>query len=212
MTRQKRAAFLVERLPAIYPTAHCELDYNSPLELLVATILSAQSTDRQVNKTTPSLFAAFPTVVAYAAATSEQIEHYIKSLGLFRNKAKNINAAASDIVSKHGGVVPRTLAELTALAGVGRKTANVVLGNAFGIDEGIVVDTHVMRLSQRLKLTTKKDAVKIESDLIKIIPRSHWTVFSHWLIWHGRRRCFARSPDCAGCELTDLCPSAEKIS
>ena len=207
MTRSERAALLIERLAKIYPNAHCELHFSTPLELLIATILSAQCTDVQVNKVTPALFAAFPTAAAYAAATTEEMEHQIRAIGLFRNKAKNIRAAARDIVEKHGGEVPRTLAELIALAGVGRKTANVVLGNAFGIDEGIVVDTHVDRLSHRLKLTTKSDVRKIENDLMKLIPRQHWTLFSHWLIWHGRRRCTARNPDCPNCELADFCPS-----
>ena len=211
MTRSERAAILLERLPKIYPTAHCELNFSSPLELLVATILSAQCTDVQVNKVTPALFVKFPNVAAYAAATQDEMENQIRAIGLFRSKAKNIRAAARDIIEKHGGEVPRTLGELVNLAGVGRKTANVVLGNAFGLDEGIVVDTHVTRLSHRLKLTHKKDAKKIESDLVKLIPRSVWTVFSHWLIWHGRRRCTARSPQCKLCELADFCPSARSF-
>lgn len=210
MTRSERATLLIGRLPQIYPTAHCELDFSTPLELLVATILSAQCTDKQVNKVTPALFAAFPTAADYAAATQEQVENFVKTTGFFRNKAKNIRAAAQDIVEKHGGEVPRTLGELITLAGVGRKTANVVLGNAFGLDEGIVVDTHVTRLSRRLHLTQKKDAEKIEADLVRLIPRPHWTIFSHWLIWHGRRRCTARNPDCPACELADLCPGAGK--
>ncbi|HEX8372055.1 MAG TPA: endonuclease III [Chthoniobacterales bacterium] len=211
MTRSQRAALLVERLPQIYPDAHCELRFSNPLELLIATILSAQCTDVQVNKVTPALFAAFPTAADYAAASQEAVEHYVKSTNFFRNKAKSIRSAARDILDKHGGEVPRTLGELVTLAGVGRKTANVVLGNAFGLDEGIVVDTHVARLSSRLKLTTKKDAEKIESDLVRLIPRPHWTVFPHWLISHGRRICTARSPKCSQCELADLCPSAGKV-
>ena len=211
MTRTERAAILLARLPKIYPAAHCELNFSTPLELLVATILSAQCTDVQVNKVTPALFAAFPTAAAYASATQEQVENLVKTTGFFRNKAKNIRAAARDIVEKYDGEVPRTLGELVTLAGVGRKTANVVLGNAFGLDEGIVVDTHVTRLSHRLKLTHKKDAEKIESDLVKLIPHQYWTIFSHWLIWHGRRRCTARSPQCELCELADFCPSARKF-
>jgi endonuclease III len=165
MTRLERVELLLEQLPQIYPDAHCELHFASPLQLLVATILSAQCTDVQVNKVTPTLFAAFPDAAAYAAATQEEMEYAIRAIGLFRNKAKNIRSAAQDIVQKHGGEVPHTLAELIALAGVGRKTANVVLGNAFGLDEGIVVDTHVARLSQRLRLTRHLDAGKLENDL-----------------------------------------------
>ncbi len=211
MTRQKRATLLVERLAQLYPDAHCELRFSNPLELLIATILSAQCTDVQVNKITPALFAKFPTAAEFAHASQEEIEALVQSTGFFRNKAKNIRAAAQDIVENHNGEVPQTLGELITLAGVGRKTANVVLGNAFSLDEGVVVDTHVTRLSFRLKLSTKKDAEKIESDLMRLIPREHWTIFSHWLIAHGRRICVARSPRCSQCELADLCPSAGRI-
>ncbi|MEO7934208.1 MAG: endonuclease III [Chthoniobacterales bacterium] len=211
MTRPERAALLVERLPRLYPDAHCELVFADPLQLLVATILSAQCTDVQVNKITPALFAAYPTAADYAAANPLELESLVQSTGFFRNKAKNIRLAARDIVEKFGGDVPRTLGELVTLAGVGRKTANVVLGNAFGLEEGIVVDTHVTRLSTRLRLTTKKDAEKIESDLIRLIPRGKWTLFPHWLIAHGRRICTARNPKCTLCELADLCPGAGKI-
>ena len=208
MTRSKRAKAVIERLARLYPDAHCELDFANPLQLLIATILSAQCTDVQVNKITPALFAAYPTARDFAAANPLELESFVQSTGFFRNKARNIQLAARDIVEKFGGEVPRTLAELITLAGVGRKTANVVLGNAFGLDEGIVVDTHVTRLSLRLRLTRMKTAEKIESDLIRLIPRIHWTVFSHWLIAHGRRICVARNPRCHQCELADLCPSA----
>jgi endonuclease-3 len=164
-----------------------------------------------VNMVTPALFRKHRTAASYAAAPQEQLEEEIRSTGFFRNKAKNIRAAAAEIVEIHGGHVPDAMEALTALPGVGRKTANVVLGNAFGKNEGVVVDTHVARLSNRLKLTRHIDPEKIESDLMKIIPRQRWAVFSHWLIWHGRRRCFARKPDCAGCEVQRLCPSAFKI-
>jgi len=211
MTRQERADALVKALARVYPTAHCELVFSNPLELLVATILSAQCTDKRVNQVTESLFRHYRTAEDYARTTQEELEEAIHSTGFYRNKAKNIRAMAADLVSKHGGNVPKTMEELTALAGVGRKTANVVLGNAFGKNEGVVVDTHVARLSQRLGLTKATTPEKIEADLMKIIPREDWTNFSHWLIWHGRRRCFARNPDCAGCEVQALCPSAFKV-
>ncbi len=211
MTRAERARQLVELLPRIYPDAHCELDFKTPLQLLVATILSAQCTDKRVNLVTPALFQRYRSARDLADAKPEELEKAIQSTGFFRNKAKSMRAAAAALVEKHGGKVPQTMAELHALPGVGRKTANVVLGNAFQKDEGIVVDTHVTRLSQRLGLTKQQDAVKIEDDLMRLIPRKHWTNWSHWLIWHGRRRCFARKPDCPGCELRALCPSANRF-
>lgn len=210
MTRGERADELVRRLPEIYPDAHCELDYTNPLELLVATMLSAQCTDKRVNIVTKELFKRCRKVEDFAEIPQEELESIIHSAGFYRSKAKNIRAMAGQLIEKHGGEVPRTLEELAALPGVGRKTANVVLGNAFGLDEGVVVDTHVTRLSNRFGLTKHKDAVKIEQDLIKLIPRNHWTDFSHWLIWHGRRRCYARKPNCPECELQDICPSAFK--
>lgn len=210
MTRAERAAALVEALPRIYPDAHCELDHTNPLELLVATILSAQCTDKRVNIVTKELFRVCRSAADYVALPQEQLEELVKTTGFFRAKAKNIKSCCTDLVAKHGGKVPRTMEALTALAGVGRKTANVVLGNAFHINVGVVVDTHVQRLSTRLGLTKQTDPVKIEQDLIKLIPQPQWTLFSHWLIWHGRRRCFARKPDCPGCELRGLCPSADK--
>lgn len=207
MVRAERARQVLKRLAATYPEAHCELNYSNPLELLVATILSAQCTDKRVNLVTADLFRKYRTAADYAATGQEEMEAAIRSTGFYRNKAKNIRAMAADLVKHHGGQVPESMAELQVLAGVGRKTANVVLGNAFGKDEGIVVDTHVARLSQRLKLTRHRDPVKIEKDLMKVVPQKRWTILSHWLIWHGRRRCTARNPDCAGCELGDLCPS-----
>jgi endonuclease-3 len=211
MTRSDRAKQLVEVLPGIYPEAHCELDFKTPLQLLIATILSAQCTDKRVNLVTPALFVRYRTAADFAAAPPAALEKAIQSTGFFRNKTKSIRAATAAIVQEHGGQVPQTMAELHALPGVGRKTANVVLGNAFHKDEGVVVDTHVARLAQRLGLTSEQDPEKIERDLMKLIPRAHWTNWSHWLIWHGRRRCFARKPDCANCELLRLCPSGQKF-
>lgn len=209
MTRAQRAAELIAVLPEIYPGAHCELDFKNPLQLLVATILSAQCTDKRVNLVTPALFAKYRTARAYAHSDSAELEAEIRSTGFFRSKTKSIRAAAAAIEQEHAGRVPDTMEALNALPGVGRKTANVVLGNAFGKNEGIVVDTHVARLSQRLQLTRETDPEKIERDLMKVVPRAHWTMWSHWLIWHGRRRCFARKPDCANCEILRLCPSGK---
>jgi endonuclease III len=211
MTRSERANQLVEAFPGIYPEAHCELDFKTPLQLLIATILSAQCTDKRVNMVTPALFARYRTAADYARAKPAELEKAIQTTGFFRNKTKSIRAATAAIEKKHGGKVPQTMAELHALPGVGRKTANVVLGNAFHKNEGIVVDTHVVRLSQRLGLTTQQDPEKIERDLMKLIPQKQWTNWSHWLIWHGRRRCFARKPDCENCELFRLCPSGKKF-
>ncbi len=189
-----------------YPEAHCELNYTNPVELLLATILSAQCTDRQVNLVTARLFARYRSAQEFANAPLAELEQAVKSTGFYRNKAKNIQACCRKLVERHGGEVPRTMDELTALDGAGRKTANVVLGNAFNLNVGVVVDTHVSRLSQRLGLTRQKTPERIEADLMKLVPREQWTLFSHWLIWHGRRRCEARKPDCAGCELKELCP------
>jgi endonuclease-3 len=209
MTVRERVAQLLEVWPEVYPDAHCELDFKNPLELLIATILSAQCTDKRVNMVTPALFKKYRTAADYAKAPQPELERAIRSTGFFRNKAKSIRAATSTIDKKFGGKVPDSMEELRELPGVGRKTANVVLGNAFGKNEGIVVDTHVARLSQRLGLTKQKDAEKIERDLIKLVPREHWTNWSHWLIWHGRRRCYARKPDCGHCEVFRLCPSGK---
>ena len=203
-----RTAELIGRLRQAYPDAHCELNFSNPLELLIATILSAQCTDKQVNLVTADLFRKYRSAADFAGADPEQFAQDIRRIGLFRNKAKNIQATCRMLLERHGGEVPRTLPELTALAGVGRKTANVVLGCAFGLNEGIVVDTHVGRLSARLGLSGATDPVKIEADLMPLVPREHWALFSHLLIWHGRRRCPARSPDCAACEVAALCPGA----
>ncbi|MEO8429417.1 MAG: endonuclease III [Verrucomicrobiota bacterium] len=198
-------------LESTYPNAHCELNFTNPLELLIATILSAQCTDKQVNIATGPLFKKYRTAADYATADVREIESDIKRIGLYRNKARNIQACCRQLGECHGGDVPRTMDELTQLEGVGRKTANVVLGNAFGISHGVVVDTHVLRLSGRLGLTQEKTPAKIELALQKLVPQEQWTIFSHWLIWHGRRRCFARNPDCAHCEIARLCPSAGKL-
>jgi endonuclease-3 len=211
MKARERVAQLVEIWPQVYPGAHCELDFRNPLELLVATILSAQCTDKRVNMVTPQLFKKYRTAKDYATAPPTQLENAIKSTGFYRNKTKSIRTAMRVIAAEHNGKVPDTMEKLRALPGVGRKTANVVLGNAFGKNEGIVVDTHVTRLSQRLGLTKHKDAEKIERDLMKLVPREHWTDWSHWLIWHGRRRCYARRPDCSQCEVFQLCPSGKKF-
>ena len=202
---------IIAGLEAAYPDAHCELNYGTPLELLIATILSAQCTDKQVNLVTPELFKRYPAASDYAKADRPALERAINRLGFFRNKAKSIQACCQALVERHGGAVPRSMEELTQLAGVGRKTANVVLGNAFNINEGIVVDTHVARLSQRLGLTATDDPVKIEAELVKRVPRDKWTLFSHLLIWHGRRRCYARNPDCEKCEVFQLCPTGPKL-
>ena len=204
--KTERTQKIIAALHATYPDAHCELDHKNPLELLIATILSAQCTDKQVNIVTTELFKKYRTAADYANATPAEFEQDIRRIGLFRAKAKNIQACCRALIDKHSGEVPRTMEELTALGGVGRKTANVVLGNAFNINVGVVVDTHVGRLSNRLGLTKQTSAEKVEQDLQKLVPREQWCLFSHLLIWHGRRRCAARSPDCAGCEIALLCP------
>jgi endonuclease-3 len=208
---EERARLLISVYERIYPDAHCELDYDTPLELLIATILSAQCTDKRVNIVTKDLFKRCRSARDYAAIPQAELEKIIQSTGFFRAKAKSIRACCAEVVARYRGAVPETMEELTALAGVGRKTANVVLGNAFQQREGVVVDSHVARLSGRLGLTRQITAEKIEQDLMAIIPREHWTIFSHYLIWHGRRRCLARRPDCAGCEVQKLCPSAFKF-
>ena len=209
MKKSELARELLVRLPAIYPNAHCELDYTNSLELLVATILSAQCTDKRVNMVTKDLFVRCRTAADYANISQEDLESIVRSTGFYRNKAKNIRAMGAALIAKHGGDVPSTLEELAALPGAGRKTANVVLGNAFNKNEGVVVDTHVSRLSQRLGLTKFTDPIRIEQELIKLFPRDSWTLLSHWLIFHGRRRCPARKPDCPNCELRDNCPTAQ---
>jgi len=189
-----------------YPDAHCELTYVDPLQLLIATILSAQCTDKRVNIVTKDLFKTFRSASDFADAPIAKLEQVIKTTGFFRNKAKNIQNCCRRLVEQHGSQVPRTMEELIQLGGVGRKTANVVLGNAFNVVVGVIVDTHAMRLSHRLGLTKEKTPEKIEQDLMKLLPRSHWLLFSHWLVWHGRRRCYARKPDCVNCEVKKFCP------
>ena len=205
-----RTGRIIRKLQAAYPQARCELNYSNPLELLVATILSAQCTDRQVNIVTESLFKKYRSARDYAEAPAAELEGDIRRIGLYRNKARNIKAACQALVEQHGGDVPRTMKDLTALAGVGRKTANVVLGNAFGINDGIVVDTHVARLSRRLGLSAQAAPDKIEADLQRLVPQKDWMLLGHWLIWHGRRRCGARSPDCENCEIQADCPAGRK--
>ena len=207
-----RCAEVLRKLDAAYPDAHCELNHTNPLELLIATILSAQCTDKQVNIVTAELFKKYKTAADYANAPLPQLEQDLRAIGLFRNKAKNIKACCLTLLERHGGNVPATMEELVQLGGVGRKTANVVLGNAFNINEGVVVDTHVARLSGRLDFTRETKPEKIEAALQALVPREQWTMVSHWLIWHGRRRCFARNPDCPGCEVKELCPSAFRVS
>ena len=204
--KKARATKIIAALQKVYPEAHCELNFSNPLELLVATILSAQCTDKRVNIVTVELFKKYRTAADYADAKLPELEQAIKTAGFYRNKAKNIQAAARSIVEKHGGKVPNTMEELVELGGVGRKTANVVLGNAFDVQLGIAVDTHVARLSFRFGFTNDTDPVKIEETLMKLVPQKQWTLVSHVIIWHGRRRCFARKPDCKNCEILKLCP------
>jgi endonuclease III len=205
---KRQAAEVLNRLLAEYPDAHCALDFRNPFQLLVATILSAQCTDKRVNLVTPAVFKKYPTPQAMARARPRELEDLIKSTGFFRNKTKSLIGMASAVTEAYGGEVPDTMEALTKLPGVGRKTANVILGNAFGKNEGIVVDTHVTRLSQRLGLTRAKTAEKIEASLTPLFPRDRWTILSHLLIEHGRRVCVARSPRCNECVLADICPSA----
>lgn len=200
-----RARRILRTLAKLYPDAKCALEYRNPLELLIATILAAQCTDVRVNLITPALFARYPTAKDFAEADQNELETMIQSTGFFRNKAKSIRACCRQIVEKHGGVVPRTMAELVSLPGVGRKTANVVLGNCFAVP-GIPVDTHVGRLSRRLGLTAEVDPVKVERDLMALIPKKEWTMFSHRMIYHGRQVCHARKPKCDACPLADMCP------
>jgi endonuclease-3 len=202
----ERTQKIISALQRTYPNAHCELNFSNPLELLVATILSAQCTDKRVNLVTAKLFKKYCSAKDFADAPLAEIEEAVKSTGFFRNKAKNIKTCCAALVEKFSGEVPRTMDELHALAGVGRKTANVVLGNAFNINLGVVVDTHVTRLTNRLGLAKGTDAVKLEQELMKLVPQNEWARFSHWLIWHGRRRCAARNPDCENCEIKKLCP------
>jgi len=204
--KKRRTKRIVAGLDKVYPAAHCELIHANPLELLIATILSAQCTDKRVNIVTEKLFKKYRSARDFSGADISRLENDIRPTGFYKNKARNIKSACADIVEKHGGQVPQTMEELIQLGGVGRKTANVVLGNAFGINVGVVVDTHVARLSFRLGLTKNSAPEKIERDLMALVPQKKWALFSHLLIWHGRRRCFARKPDCAHCEVLKLCP------
>jgi endonuclease-3 len=205
-----RIAEILKRLDQLYPNVTCALAHKSAWELVVATILSAQSTDVNVNRVTPELFRKYPTVEAFAALTPEQLEPDVRSTGFFRNKSKSVVGAAKKIVADFGGQVPDDMEKLLTLPGVARKTANVVLGSWFGKAEGVVVDTHVHRISRRLELTTENDPVKIEQDLMKVIPREKWILFSHQIIWHGRSLCPARKPKCADCPLENLCHAGDK--
>ena len=207
----RRIAKLIAKLKKAYPDAGCALTHGNPLRLLVATILSAQCTDKRVNVVTKTLFKKYKTPADYASASQEALENEIRSTGFFRNKARNIRGACAKIISDFDGQVPRTMAQLLTLPGVARKTANCVLGNAFGLAEGVVVDTHVIRLSGRLGLTKHTEPVKIERDLMAVVPPEEWILFSHLLIFHGRATCSARKPDCDNCCLAKLCPSAGKV-
>jgi len=206
--RRARAAEVYDLLQAEYPDAHCELDHESPFQLAVATILSAQTTDVRVNMVTPALFLRFPDAEALANAPQEEVEELVRSTGFFRNKASNIIGFARGLMADHGGEVPADMDALAALPGVGRKTANVILGNAFGINGGVVVDTHVKRLSRRLGFTQETTPEKVERDLMEIFPTERWTMLAHLLIWHGRRVCEARRPRCEECVVSRLCPSS----
>jgi endonuclease III len=205
---ETRVTSILDGLEDLYPDVECELDRDSPFQLLCATILSAQCTDDRVNQVTPALFAKFPNAAAMARAPLPALEKMIRSTGFFRQKAKNLKGTAQAIVAEHRGQVPRTLADLTRLPGVARKTASVVLGTAFGLAEGIVVDTHVQRLAMRLGLTRATDVKKIEQDLMQVVAPERWIRFSHQMIWHGRRICYARKPDCHACPIAPFCPSA----
>jgi len=206
----ERVSEILRRLDQLYPEVTCALTHSSAWELLVATILSAQSTDANVNRVTPELFRKYPTVEAFAALTPEQLEPDVRSTGFFRNKSKSVVGAAKKIVADFGGQVPDEMDKLLTLPGVARKTANVVLGSWFKKAEGVVVDTHVHRISRRLELTTNDDPQKIEQDLMRIIPRDKWILFSHQIIWHGRKLCIARKPKCLDCSLENLCHAADK--
>jgi len=203
----QRTRQILSKLKKAYPDAHCALNHQNALELLMATILSAQCTDERVNKVTPGLFDRCRSARDYAELPVAELESIIRTTGFFRAKAKSIQGCARGLLERHHGEVPQTMEELYQLPGVGRKTANVVLGNAFDRAEGIVVDTHVGRLARRMGLTRQQDPVKVETALVKLVPREDWTLFSHLMIWHGRRRCSARKPDCALCEIRNLCPA-----
>ncbi|MGB7210393.1 MAG: endonuclease III [Pyrinomonadaceae bacterium] len=205
--KKKRTAEIIKRLKKAYPDAHCALEHSNPFELLIATILSAQCTDARVNIVTATLFRKYRSPQDFVDASQEELEKDVHSTGFFRNKAKNIKAASQRLSEVYGGKIPQTMEEILTLGGVARKTANVVLGNAFGIASGVVVDTHVSRLSQRLGLTKQKTPQKIEKDLEKLVPKTDWIMFPHWMIFHGRQVCDARKPKCCECVLADICPS-----
>ncbi|MBX2861982.1 MAG: endonuclease III [Leptolyngbyaceae cyanobacterium MAG.088] len=211
LTKKRRALAILEQLKELYPEAPCSLDYNNPLQLLIATMLSAQCTDARVNIVTPDLFERFPTVADYAEADVSEIEHYVKSTGFYRNKAKNIRAACEKIIIDFGGDVPQSMAELISLPGVARKTANVVLAHAFGINAGVTVDTHVKRITNRLGLTKHDTPVKIEQDLMKLLPQPDWENWSIRLVYHGRAVCDARNPACERCQLFEWCSAGKKL-
>lgn len=204
---KKRTAEIIKRLKKAYPDAHCALNHTSPFELLIATILSAQCTDERVNIVTADLFRKYRGPEDFVKVSQQELERDIHSTGFFRNKAKNIKAASQRLIEVYGGEIPQTMEEILTLGGVARKTGNVVLGNAFGIASGVVVDTHVSRLSQRLGLTKEKTPEKIERDLQELVPKKNWVMFSHWLIFHGRQICNARKPKCMECVLANICPS-----
>jgi len=209
-TDPKRVAAILAKLDEAYPNATCELNFENPFQLVVATILSAQCTDVRVNQVTETLFKKYPDAKAFAYATPSELEQEIRPTGFFRNKTKSVMGASKAIIEKFGGQVPRTMEEILTLPGVARKTANVVLGTAYGIASGVVVDTHVLRLSKRLDLSRNEDPKKVEQDLMKIIPQEKWIQFSHQLIWHGRRVCFARKPKCIECNMESLCYAKDK--
>jgi endonuclease III len=210
--KRERLDEILRRLDRMYPGATCALTHRSPWELLVATILSAQCTDKRVNEVTPGLFAKYPTPRDFAAASQEELANDIRSTGFFNNKAKSVIGAAKRVVGEFGGKVPRTIEEMLTIPGAARKTANVVLGTAYGIASGVVVDTHVQRVSARLDLTKQSDPVKIEQDLVKILPPERWILFSHQIILHGRALCVARRPKCDGCDLNELCYASDKTA
>lgn len=213
-TRESHAALksrtraIIKALKRLYPDAHCELEFRNPFELLCATILSAQCTDVRVNLVTPALFKRWPDADTLALASQTDVEAVIRSTGFFRNKAKSLIGMAQAVVANHGGEIPRTMAELRPLPGIGRKTANCILGNAYGLSEGITVDTHVLRLAKLLRVSRETDPERLEQVLMKLVPPEDWVIFSHLIIWHGRRVCIANRPKCGECALADLCPSA----
>lgn len=208
LARKRRARRMARELAVIHPDAHCELDHDGPLQLAVATILSAQTTDARVNEVTPKLFARYPTAADYAAADRAELEELLRPTGFFRNKADALIKLGQELVARYGGEVPGRMEDLLTLPWIGRKTANVILGNAFGIDEGVVVDTHVKRVAGRLAFTGESAPEKVERDLMALFPRERWTMLAHLLIWHGRRVCEARRPRCEACVVSHLCPSS----